>query len=80
MATSSGNYWRLGRRMLDRGLRPVATASYRPLIQARTHVLLSRLLENPHQWEDHIDLSVTFLPESHHLPELLGKCLASKES
>jgi len=56
MATSSGSYWRLGRRMLDRGLRPVATASYRPMIQARTHVLLSRLLENSHQWEDHIDL------------------------
>jgi len=56
MATSSSNYWRLGRRMLDRGLRPVAMASYRPMIQGRTRVLLSRLLENPHQWEDHFDL------------------------
>jgi len=42
--------------MIDRGLRPVATASYRPMVQARVHVCLARLLENPHQWEDHIDL------------------------
>jgi hypothetical protein len=68
--------------MLDRGLRPVATVSYRPMIQGRTRVLLSRLLENPHQWEDHLDLFVTFLSKSHHLPELFGtgKCLAFKES
>ena len=64
-ASSSNNYWRAGRRMLDLGLRPVATASYRPMIQARTRVLFSQLLENPHQWEDHIDLSVIFLSNWH---------------
>jgi len=26
------------------------------MIQARTRIFLSRLLENPHQWEDHLDL------------------------
>ncbi len=67
LATSrSNNYWRAGRRTLDRGLRPVATASYRPMIQAKTCVLLSRLLESPQQWEDHIDLSVGFLCLSSH--------------
>jgi hypothetical protein len=66
--------------MLDRGLRPGATVSYRPMIQARTRVLLSRLLESPHQWEDHIDLSVGFLSNPYHIAELLGKCLAFKES
>ena len=66
LATSRGNdYWRTGRKILDRGLRPVATASYRPMTQARTRILLSQLLENPHQWEDHIDLSVTFLSNWH---------------
>ena len=66
LATSRGNdYWRTGRNILDRGLRPVATASYRPMIQARTRVLFSQLLENPHQWEDHIDLSVIFLSNWH---------------
>ena len=51
--------------MLDRGLRPGAMVSYRSMIQTRTHVLLSRLLENPHEWEAHIDL-LGFLSDSHH--------------
>jgi len=52
----SDERWRLGRRMLDRSLRPAATASYLPMIQARTGVFLSRMLENPHLWEGHLDL------------------------
>jgi len=55
-ARSDDHLWRQGRRMLEGGLRPGATISYRSTIQARTHVFLSRLLETPHQWESHIDL------------------------
>jgi len=76
----SGEFWRQGRRMLDRGLRPAATASYRSMIQARTHVFLSRLLENPHQWEDNLDLFVRFLFDSHHVPEISSNCSAFKRS
>jgi hypothetical protein len=47
--------------MLDRTLRPAVAASYRPMIQAKTHVLLAQVLENPHQWQDHIELSVRVL-------------------
>ena len=42
--------------MLDRGLRPGATVSYRSIIQAGTHVFLSRLLESLDEWETHLDL------------------------
>jgi len=52
----SGDHWRQGRRILDRGLRPGGTVSYRSMIQARAHVLLSRLLANPDQWEAHGEL------------------------
>jgi len=48
--------WRQGRKLLDRGLRPSATASRRPMLETRTRLLLSRLLTNPHQWEVYIDL------------------------
>jgi len=76
----SGDRWRQGRRVLDRGLRPAATASYLPMIQARTRVFLSRLLENPHQWEAHTELYVMFLVDLHHIPETLNKCPAFRGS
>ena len=79
-AERSDDRWRQARRVLDRGLRPGAAALHRPIIQARTCVLLSRLLENPHQWEDHIDLSVGFLADSHYVPKISGKCSAFKGS
>jgi len=69
-AERSDDRWRQARRVLDRGLRPGAAALYRPIIQARTRILLSRLLEIPHQWEDHIGLSVGFLTDSHYVPEI----------
>ena len=53
--------WRQGRKLLDRGLRPGATASRRPMLETRTRLLLSRLLTNPHRWEAYIDLSVELL-------------------
>lgn len=65
--------------MLERGLRPGATTSYHPIIQARTHAFLSRLLETPHQWEAHIDLS-GFLSGSHYAAELFSKCSDSRGS
>ncbi|KAH9975189.1 cytochrome P450, partial [Russula compacta] len=52
----SDERWRLGRKILDRSLRPGAIASYRQMEQARARVLLSRLLLKPQQWEAHIDL------------------------
>jgi cytochrome P450 len=55
----SGDPWHVGRKLLDRGLRPGAVVGYRPLQQARAHVLLTRLLESPHKWEAHVELSVS---------------------
>ena len=69
----SGDRWRQGRRVLDRGLRLAAMPTYRPMIQAKTLIFLSRLLENPKQWEDDIDLSVWSPFDSHDLPEIYGK-------
>jgi cytochrome P450 len=67
----SDDRWRHGRRMLDRGLRPGAITPYRPVLQARMNLLLSRLLAKPHQWEAHFELSVTlsFDPAPHFVPE-----------
>ena len=76
VATSSGNQWRLGRRMLDRGLRPSATTSYQPIMQAKTHTLLSWLLETPNQWEAHIDLSVRCPSDLHHSPKFVWRTLS----
>lgn len=63
--------WRRKRRLLDRGLGPSAAASYRPMLQTRSRVLLSRLLTNPQQWEAHIDLSVEIHAVSRYITELL---------
>jgi len=76
----SGDRWRQGRRVIDRGIRPAAMASYRPMIQAKSRVFLSRLLEDPQQWEDHLDLSVGFPFGSHHVPEISAKRSAFKGS
>lgn len=48
--------YRLARKLLDRGLRPGAVASYRPMLQLKARVLLTRLLENPREWEAHVEL------------------------
>ena len=52
--------WRLGRKLLDRSLGAGAASAYRPLQQLKSRLLLTRLLANPHDWEDHIELSVFF--------------------
>lgn len=74
----SNERWRLGRRMLDRSLRSTATASYLPTIQARARVFLSRMLETPHQWEDHLDLSVGFAFELDYLSDITRYCQPSR--
>ena len=69
-AARGDDRWRLGRRLLDRSLRPGATVSYRPMVQTKAHSLLSRLLANPDQWEAHFELSVEFGSNSHYTSEL----------
>jgi hypothetical protein len=51
--------YRQARKLLDRGLRLGAVASFRQMQQAKAHVLLTRLLSTPDNWETHIDLSVS---------------------
>jgi hypothetical protein len=57
--SSYSEFWRQARRLLDRGLRPGAAATYRPMQQSRARLLLTRMLASPDKWEDHIELFVT---------------------
>ncbi|KAI0302458.1 cytochrome P450 [Multifurca ochricompacta] len=50
-----GNFWRQGRRLLDRDLRPGAVTAYRLMQQMKARVLLTRLLASPDEWEAHIE-------------------------
>jgi hypothetical protein len=52
----------MARKILDRGLRPGAVAQYRTMQQSKARVLLTRLLENPREWEAHFELSVYVSP------------------
>ncbi len=54
-------FWRQARKLLDRGLRPGAAATYRPMQQTRARVLLTRLLTTPDEWKGHIELFVAQL-------------------
>jgi len=47
-------YWRRARKLLDRGLRPGAIATHRPLLQTNARILLTQLLETPDDWESHL--------------------------
>jgi cytochrome P450 len=49
-------FWREGRKLLDRSLGPSATMSYRQMIQENTHRFLSRLLATPKDFRDHARL------------------------
>ena len=51
--------WRQARKLLDRGLRPGAAATYRHRQQERVHVLLTRLLETPNEFRAHVELYET---------------------
>lgn len=64
-----GKPWRDGRRLLDRSLRPGATALHRRIIEERTCLFLSQLLSTPKNFREHIDLLVLSInfPTSVHL-------------
>ena len=51
-----GDSWREGRKLLDRGLRPGATISYRQMMQENTRWFLAQLLANPNGFSHHIKL------------------------
>ncbi|KAH9174406.1 cytochrome P450 [Lactarius sanguifluus] len=51
-----GKYWREGRKLLDRSLRPGATASHRRLIEDTTRVFLGQLLATPNAFREHLHL------------------------
>ncbi|KAH8984173.1 cytochrome P450 [Lactarius hatsudake] len=54
----TGKYWREGRRLLDRSLRPGATALHRHLIEEKTRAFLSQLLATPMAFREHLQLLV----------------------
>ena len=58
--------WRVSRKLLDRGFRPAAIATYRPLIKTKAHALLTQMLANPNDFEVHLHKFVAFL-QHHHL-------------
>jgi hypothetical protein len=51
---------RQSRKLMHRNLRPAAIATYRPVLQTKTHVLLTQLLANPGNFEDRLYQFVTF--------------------
>ena len=55
-------FWREGRKLLDRSLRPTATMSYRQMIQENTHQFLARLLATPKDFRHHVELLAVALP------------------
>ena len=54
-ARSSEN-WRESRRLLDRGLGPGATATYRRMMEEKTCTFLGRLLDSPEDFLGHLGL------------------------
>jgi len=51
-----GEFWRQGRKVLDRGLRPGAAAAYRAMQASKARLFLTRMLKDPKDWEAHIEL------------------------
>ena len=56
LAARYGEPWHQGCKVLDRCLRPGAATAYRPMQESKAHVLLTRTLKNPKDWEAHIEL------------------------
>jgi hypothetical protein len=56
--TPYGDYWREGRKLLDRSLRASAVVQYRPMQLAKTHDLLYQLLMDPESFHGRIELWV----------------------
>ena len=46
--------WRLGRKLLDRSLRPATITKYHSLLETKTNYLLTRMLASPGELEDHL--------------------------
>ena len=53
--------FRHARKLLDRSLRPATTATYRPLLQTKAHVLLTHVLANSDELDAHFHQFVVFL-------------------
>jgi cytochrome P450 len=51
-----GEFWREGRKLLDRSLRAGALPSYRPMMQEKTRWFLAQLFSNPNELHRHIEL------------------------
>jgi hypothetical protein len=56
ITTGMTDYWREGRKLLDRSLRAGATMSYRPMMQEKTRWFLAQLFANPNNFHHHIEL------------------------
>jgi hypothetical protein len=51
---------RLARKLLDRSLRPATITAYRPLLEKKTHVFLTQVLEHPDEIRAHLYQFVAF--------------------
>jgi hypothetical protein len=54
--TPCGDYWREGRKILDRSLRAGTVMQYRPMQLAKTHDFLYQLLSEPESFHQLIGL------------------------
>jgi len=61
--TPYGDYWREGRKLLDRSLRASEVVQYRPMQLAKTHDLLYQLLSDPESFHHQIELCVSHQPD-----------------
>ncbi|KAI0052367.1 CyP450 monooxygenase [Auriscalpium vulgare] len=48
-------YWRSGRRILDRSMRPAATTKHRPVLVSKARDFLKNLLTKPEQFLEHVE-------------------------
>ena len=71
-----GKAWRDGRKLLDRSLRPGATALHLRMIEDKTRIFLGQLLSTPKDFREHIDLLVP----SPSFPTTVDSSQAFKES
>ena len=53
--------WRLGRKLLDRSLRPATITKFHSLLEMKTHYLLTQVLTSPDDLEDHLTQFVASL-------------------
>lgn len=53
-----GDAWRVGRRIVDHGLKPSAAAQYRALQRNKTHDFLKHVIAQPKGFVEHIEQCV----------------------